>query len=136
MGYRETVEKTSHPATFESLRRDFQKLGVKKGDHLLLHASLSAMGYVCGGSSTVLEALMNVLGTEGTLMMPAHSSDNTDPATWRNPPVPESWWPMIRSHSPPFEAGRTPSQSVGVIAETFRTCLERFSSLELTMLQN
>ncbi|WP_233606412.1 AAC(3) family N-acetyltransferase [Micromonospora sp. Llam0] len=29
--------------------------------------------------------------------------DNTDPAGWRNPPVPESWWPVIRAHTPGFD---------------------------------
>ena len=31
---------------------------------------------------TVIEALLEVLGEEGTLMMPAHSADNTEPSRW------------------------------------------------------
>jgi aminoglycoside 3-N-acetyltransferase len=35
-----------------------------------------------------VEALIDVLGTEGTLVMPAQSRGLTDLADWRNPPVP------------------------------------------------
>jgi aminoglycoside 3-N-acetyltransferase len=35
--------------------------------------------------------------------------------------VPETWWPIIRQHMPAFDPLRTPSNRMGVIAETFRT---------------
>ena len=68
------VEKTKMPATVESLQTDLRALGVRPGMVVLVHSSLSAMGWVCGGSVAVVIALQEVLGSTGTLVMPAHSS--------------------------------------------------------------
>ena len=39
----------------------------------MVHTSLKRMGYVCGGAQTVIEALMEVVGEDGTIMMPNQS---------------------------------------------------------------
>ena len=68
-----------------------------------------------------MQALLDVLGSEGTLVVPTHTPDNTDPATWRNPPVPEPWWSVIRERSPGFHPALTPaSRWMGILAETVR----------------
>ena len=94
--------------------------GLRPGDTVLVHSSLSALGWVCGGATTVVTALLDVLGGTGTLVVPAQSADNSDPAGWRNPPVPESWWAEIRASMPPYDPRTTPSTGVGVIPETVR----------------
>jgi aminoglycoside 3-N-acetyltransferase len=40
---------------------------------------------VAGGTQAVVQALLDVLGPAGTLVVPTHTPDNTDPADWRNP---------------------------------------------------
>jgi aminoglycoside 3-N-acetyltransferase len=50
-------------------------IGVKQGASLMVHSSLSAYGYVEGGAATVVEALREVLGPKGTLLMPTHSNN-------------------------------------------------------------
>jgi aminoglycoside 3-N-acetyltransferase len=112
---------TNGPVTAESLAADLSTLGVEAGMTLLVHSSLSALGWVCGGPVTVILALEKVLGPEGTLVMPTHSGDLSDPAEWENPPVPQSWWSSIRQTMPPYDANLTPSRRMGVIPETFRT---------------
>ncbi len=116
----QVVCKTKMLATVESLQADFKALGVKKGMVLLVHSSLSAIGWVCGGAVAVIIALQEVLGDTGTLVMPAHSTDLSDPRQWENPPVPESWWQTIRETMPAYDPDLTPTRSMGKIAETFR----------------
>ncbi len=109
------------PYTVASLSSDLRTLGLNSGDTVLVHSSASSVGFVAGGVQAVVQALLDVLGPDGTLVVPAHTPDNSDPAGWINPPVPQSWWPAIREQAPGFDRSRTPSRWIGVIAETVRT---------------
>jgi aminoglycoside 3-N-acetyltransferase len=109
------------PHTVESLASDLRALGIASGDVLLLHSSNRALGFVAGGTQAVVQALLDALGPEGTLVVPTHTPENTDPAGWQHPPVPEAWWPVIREQAPGFDPLRTPSRWMGVIAEAVRT---------------
>lgn len=110
------------PHTVESLRSDLQALGVRTGDVVLLHASRRSIGSVAGGVRAVVDGLLAALGTEGTLVVPTHTPENSDPAGWQHPPVPESWWPVIRDETPGFDPLRTPpSRWMGIIADVVRT---------------
>ncbi len=121
MRERDAIERTrGHPATIPSLRADLAALGVVPGMVLLLHSSLSSLGWVCGGPVAVILALEEVLGTAGTLVMPTHSGALSDPAGWKDPPVPETWWDTIREEMPPYDPDLTPTRGVGTIPETFR----------------
>ncbi|WP_250213607.1 aminoglycoside N(3)-acetyltransferase [Acrocarpospora catenulata] len=99
----------------------FAALGLRGGDTVLLHSSAHSLGFVAGGIQAVVQALLDVVGSEGTLVVPTHTPDNSDPAGWAHPPVPESWWQVVRDHSPGFDPARTPSRWMGIIAETVRT---------------
>ncbi|MBL8177601.1 MAG: aminoglycoside 3-N-acetyltransferase [Bryobacterales bacterium] len=54
-------------ATRSSLRRDLDRLGVRPGDLLMVHGSMRKVGPVVGGVNTLVEALFDVVGVEGTL---------------------------------------------------------------------
>src|SRR5947207_9688500 len=109
------------PHTVQTLRSDLRALGLRSGDVVMVHSSVRSVGFVVGGSQAVVQALLDVIGPDGTLVVPTHTSDNCDPAGWGNPPVPEAWWPVIREQAPGFDPARTPSRWMGVIAETVRT---------------
>ncbi|HEX5938947.1 MAG TPA: AAC(3) family N-acetyltransferase [Dehalococcoidia bacterium] len=108
------------PVTVASLAEDLRRLGLPAGSVVLVHSSLSKLGWVCGGPGAVILALREVVGAEGTIVMPAHSGELSDPAGWENPPVPESWWEPIREGMPPFDPSLTATRQMGAIAELFR----------------
>lgn len=107
--------------TRERLAADLHSLGVQASTTLLVHSSLCSLGWVGGGATTVVHALLDVLGPTGTLVVPTHTANNRDPSRWTNPAIPEAWWPVIRENMPGFDSARTPSFGVGVIPERVRT---------------
>jgi len=120
MTERDAIERTSTPITTVSLAKDLRALGVEPGMTLLVHASLSSLGWVCGGPVAVILALEEVLSKQGTLVVPTMTGDLTDPKDWRNPPVPAEWKDTIRTSMPAFDPDLTPTRGMGAIAETFR----------------
>lgn len=55
----------------EKIVDDLKKLGLRKGDVVLVHSALSAIGVVEGGANAVIDALVECVGSEGTLLMPS-----------------------------------------------------------------
>lgn len=117
----QVINKTTNPNTIKSMEKDFQKMGIRAGDILLVHSSLSSIGWVCGGAQSVIDALINILGSEGTLVMPSHSGELSDPNQWNHPPVPEEWYQIIYKNMPGFDPDKTPTRGMGKIGELFRT---------------
>lgn len=109
------------PRTRASLARDLRALGVAPGDLLIVHSSMRAIGWVAGSTVAIVQALLDAIGATGTLVMPTQTMDNSDPAEWENPPVPEAWWPIIRAEMPAFDPAVTPTRSMGRVPELFRT---------------
>lgn len=120
MSEAEVVKKTLRLNTRQSIAEDLYKLGVGKGATVLVHSSLSSLGWVCGGPVAVIQGLMDAVTNEGTIMMPAHSGDYSDPGCWGNPPVPKEWWPAIKETMPAYEPEITPTRGIGRIPEIFR----------------
>lgn len=115
------IENTPFPRTREMLRTDMRDLGLKRGMNVLVHSSLSSVGWVNGGAVAIIQALMDTVTEEGTIIMPAQSADLSDPAEWLNPPIPWEWWETVRNTMPAFEPAITPTYGMGKIAELFRT---------------
>ena len=63
--------------TPDDMKTALKDLGVRKGQAIMVHISLSSLGYVCGGAQSVIEALLESVGDEGTIMMPTQS--------WKDP---------------------------------------------------
>ena len=56
--------------TKERLVKELKALGLVPGTLLVLHSSMKSIGHVDGGPNTVIDAFLEVLGPEGTLMVP------------------------------------------------------------------
>ena len=109
------------PIIKDDFLRVFHSLGLEKGHTLMVHASLSKFGYVCGGAQTVIEALLETVGEEGTVMMPTQSWKNLDPEDGVHWDVAEEYWQMIRDHWPAYDKRITPTNTMGSVAEMFRS---------------
>ncbi len=81
----------------ERLIADLRALGLTAGMDCVVHSSLQAIGPVAGGASTVIDALLAVLGPQGTLLMPSFNhaaAEVFNPLATRttNGAIPDAFW--------------------------------------------
>jgi aminoglycoside 3-N-acetyltransferase len=100
----------------ENIEAGLRKLGLKKGDIVGVHGSLSSFGHVEGGADTVVDALLEVVGEEGTIVMSTHSTNlSEDKRAPEEKAIGVAWKFKIL----PYNPEETPC-STGIIPETFR----------------
>lgn len=104
----------------EDIIQALKQVGVQPGQTIMVHTSLSSLGFVCGGAQTVIEALLECVGEDGTIMMPTQSWKNLDPETGVHWDVPQEWWQTIRDNWPAYNREITPTNTMGAVAEMFR----------------
>lgn len=121
MAEADVVKATKQLVTIATLVSDLGAMGVKLGMTLLVHTSMSKLGWIAGGPQGVVEALLKAVGPDGTIMMPTQTGHLSDPQYWSQPPVPKEWWATIRAETPAFDPAKTPSREMGAINELFRT---------------
>ena len=54
----------------EELLQQLRGMGIAEGDTLLVHSSLSKIGYVAGGPETIVDVLLQAVGPTGHVLMP------------------------------------------------------------------
>ncbi|MDF2819825.1 MAG: Aminoglycoside N(3)-acetyltransferase [Clostridiales bacterium] len=96
------------------------KVGVTKGMDIIVHTSLKSFGFVCGGPQIIIEALLDAVGEEGTILMPTQTWKNLDPKAGVHWEEPEEWWQIIRDNWPAYDKDITPTNTMGSVAEMFR----------------
>lgn len=97
-----------------------KKIGITAGQTIMVHTSLSSMGFVCGGAQIVIEALLESVGADGTILMPTQSWKNLDPTAGVHWEEPEEWWQIIRDNWPAYNKDITSTNTMGAVAEMFR----------------
>jgi aminoglycoside 3-N-acetyltransferase len=105
------------------IARDLRKLGVTAGQTLLVHSSLSSIGWVDGGATTVVAALREVLGPAGTLVVPTTTAENSDTSREHLARIAGMTPRQVRSYRdamPSFDRASTPARGAGRIAEEVR----------------
>jgi len=101
---------------------DLRALGVQQARPLLVHASLSHIGHVRGGAETVIDALLEVLGPDGTLVTGAGTPENSTTSRafrMRTAGFTPDELERFCAKMPAFDRASTPT-SVGAIAEALR----------------
>lgn len=104
----------------KDIKKALEDLGIENGQTIMVHTSLSSLGFVCGGAQVVIEALVEAVGEEGTLMMPTQTWKNLDPTAGVHWEEPEEWWQAIRDNWPAYDKNITPTNTMGAVAEMFR----------------
>ena len=61
--------------SYLKIREDLEKMGIKKGDRVLVHSSLKSMGEIEGGVTTFINAIKDAVTREGTLLFPTFTFD-------------------------------------------------------------
>jgi aminoglycoside 3-N-acetyltransferase len=105
------------------LARDLRKLGVRKGQILLVHASLSSIGWVDGGAAAVVTALRRVVGKTGTVVVSTGTEGNSKTSRAYLKRVRGMTDDEIEDHyqdMPAFDKDTT-ACTAGAIAEELRT---------------
>lgn len=98
------------------LIRDFQNLGIQSGDVVLIRASLGAVGKISGGAEAFVDALSDVVGTDGTIVSLAF----TDSSFIKNPKIEDAFDLKKKSY-----AGALPNTMIsrtGALRSRHPTC--------------
>ena len=115
----ESVFRSGAPTTVRSrLIADLRALGVRPGGVLMVHARMSALGWVVGGTGTVVLALLDALGPSGTLM--AYAGWEDDPFGMDD--WPDAWRAAYAAELPPFDPATAEAvHANGRLPERIRT---------------
>ena len=109
-------EKVKPNVRKEDIKASLMRLGLKKGDIVGVHSSLSSFGHVEGGADTVIDALLETVGERGNVVMSTHSANlSEDKRTPEMIALGISWLFKIL----PYDPDKTPV-TTGIIPETFR----------------
>lgn len=103
------------PLTREEFLKELRMLGLSRGMVLLVEADSECLPYVVGGEQALIEALMELVGYEGTLIVPSFTPELLDPACVEHCPFPYDSWEDIRRNSLPYQ----PKLSMPVHADPF-----------------
>ncbi|MGB4985598.1 MAG: AAC(3) family N-acetyltransferase [Erysipelotrichaceae bacterium] len=104
----------------KDLKETFYELGIKRGSVVEVHSSLKNLQDVVGGAQSIIDALIEVIGYEGTIVMPLQNVYNSEPSNWSNPPIKPSDYDFIRKNTPGGDGKIMDIRHMGVLVNTFR----------------
>ena len=87
--------------TKEKIKKSLQESGLKEGDWIIMHSSLRSLGYVKGGADTVVDAILDILGEAGLLMVPTFTFTN--------------FIPFFDTEYTPSQMGLIPTSRTGIV---------------------
>ncbi len=93
-------------------------LGVRKGMVLLVQANTKKLGHLIGGEQMLIEALMESVGYEGTIVMPTFTKELLDPAC-PGSKIARTYWNDVREYALPFDKKLTVSKDGDLLTDQF-----------------
>lgn len=105
--------------TKEDIKVMLHQMGIRKGMLVYVQSALRSFGHVVGGAQAIIEALMETVGYEGTIVMPAFTRNLSDPSAYRNGTVPRSSWETIRESAIPFDKKLSVPHNMGEVTVQF-----------------
>ena len=115
MDIEEVIKNTKIPLTTKKIIEILEKNALC--ENIIIHSSMSKMGYVIGGEEAVVDALIQAYNGF-TITMPSQSGDNSNPKYFCNPPIPESWKELYKDNYPNHR-NTSPVRGMGKIVEEF-----------------
>lgn len=112
------------PVDRDQLTADLRALGLRRGQNLLVHCSLSRIGRVDGGAATVLSAILEVAGPSATLVVPTETTWNSltsNAFRAATEGLDDAERTRHIAAMPGFDPTSTPSAGMGALAEYVRT---------------
>ncbi|CAD5256134.1 Aminoglycoside N(3)-acetyltransferase III [Bosea sp. 62] len=104
--------------TRASLAADLSRLGLAPGDAVMVHAAVSKVGRLLDGPDTIIAALCDAVGPQGTVLAYADWEARYEDLVDDEGRVPLEW----REHVPPFDPQRSRAiRDNGVLPEFLRT---------------
>ena len=123
----DVIDQTPSPISKNDLIRDLKALGLSSKDHVIIHVSMSKIGWIIGGEVTLLQTLQSFFD-EGTIVMVTQTGDLSDPRNWENPPVPSSWTNKIIENMPTYDKYVTPPNRLGRLPRLFYNAKDVYRS--------
>lgn len=108
------------PLSSKDFEKVFLELGIQRGDILIVHSSVGKFDYIIGGCQAIYTAIKNVIGNEGTIIVPSQTLDITDPASWNYPKVPKHWIEKIKQEMPSYDKKYSVASGMGIFSEYIR----------------
>jgi aminoglycoside 3-N-acetyltransferase len=108
----------------DRLVADLRSLGLRQGQDLLIHSSLRQVGWIGGGTATLLTAILEVACPEATLVVPTQTTLNSlTSRAFLAATAGLSAQERARfvAAMPGFDPASTPSTGMGAFAEYLRT---------------
>lgn len=105
--------------TKDDIVERLKAMGIQNGSFVYVQSVMSSFGYVVGGAQAIIEALMETVGYEGTIMMPTFTQNYVDPSCLPNTRITRENWRLVRENILPYDKKLSTPFHMGDVAVQF-----------------
>lgn len=106
-------------ASKDDITAQLNQIGIQRGMLVLVDCDYTMLGHIIGGAQTLIDALMEQVGYDGTLVMPSFTPQYLDPACHGSERIMRENWELVRDHALPFDRKLTPPQTKDPLIHQF-----------------